>query len=196
MGRQAAGIGRESLIRQINHWHDAFPGAVRRIAAVDVAGDLLADGLLEYYQASRLRYGTSAIAGIRSAMASASLSGETVSQTFEKIAKVFRMPQWRAERIVRTEQSFATHRRQVEDMRDVYGEDVVEWRKQLIAVVPSDGRTGLDSLFVHGQTRKIDEPFRDNQGRVYMHPPNRPNDRETLVMVPAPARRAVRSRAA
>ncbi len=43
-----------------------------------------------------------------------------------------------------------------------------------------DDRTGWDSYQVHGQIRRIDEPFVSAFGR-YMHPPNRPNDREVVV---------------
>jgi len=48
-----------------------------------------------------------------------------------------------------------------------------------------DGRTAWDSYLVHGQIRRVDEPFEcpEYNGSVhrYMHPPNRPNDREVVV---------------
>lgn len=43
-----------------------------------------------------------------------------------------------------------------------------------------DGRTGWDSLQVHGQIRRPDEAFEWNGG-FYQNPPNRPNDREVVV---------------
>jgi hypothetical protein len=47
---------------------------------------------------------------------------------------------------------------------------------------PLDARTGDDSIRVNGQTRDIDEPFNDGR-RDYQNPPNRPNDRETVVYI-------------
>jgi hypothetical protein len=35
--------------------------------------------------------------------------------------------------------------------------------------------------------RRLTEPFEDNHGRIYMMPPNRPNDREVVVIVPVEA---------
>ena len=110
-------------------------------------------------------------------LARARLEGLTVAQTSEALAADAAISDFRAERIVRTEQSFAMHRRQIEDARALD----LGLRKQLVAV--RDDRTGEDSLRVDGQIREIDEPFFDGV-RHYMHPPNRPNDRETVVFVP------------
>lgn len=44
-----------------------------------------------------------------------------------------------------------------------------------------DDRTSWDSYQVHGMVRRMDEPFEDGMGRLYMAPPNRPNDRECVV---------------
>ena len=52
---------------------------------------------------------------------------------------------------------------------------------QLVAVF--DDRTGEDSKFVHSKVRRLMEPFHDRV-RDYQHPPNRPNDREVVVLVP------------
>lgn len=45
-----------------------------------------------------------------------------------------------------------------------------------------DDRTGWDSYQVHGQVRRMEEPFEDGEGRLYMVPPNRPNDREIVIL--------------
>jgi len=54
-----------------------------------------------------------------------------------------------------------------------------------ILVAGFDDRTAWDSYQVHGQIRKLSEPFewitRDGQRIAYMTPPNRPNDRETVI---------------
>lgn len=182
LGREAAGIGRESLLAEIDAWADKFQGSVRRIAPVELAGDLLGPGLLEYYDVSRSTYGMDAIRQMRQSLAASSLSGETVWVATQKLSQKLDMPEWRAERIVRTEQSFALHARQMADLQAAYGPGAPGWKKQLVAV--HDDRTGDDSIFVDGQTRALGEPFEDNEGRSYQHPPNRPNDREVVVFVP------------
>lgn len=186
IGRRAATVGRESLLDQVDVWANKFRGSVRAISAPDLAADVLDEGLLEYYESSRDFYGREAITKMRTSMARSRLAGESTAQMYERLAKDVEIPEWRAERIVRTEQSFAMHRRQMKDLQDGYGDEASElWRKQLLSTF--DNRTGEDSVFVHEQVRKLDEPFEDNQGRVYQHPPNRPNDREVVVHVPAPA---------
>jgi hypothetical protein len=42
-----------------------------------------------------------------------------------------------------------------------------------------DDRTGADSYAVHGQVRRVGEPFDSWYGQ-YEHPPNRPNDRDVI----------------
>lgn len=88
--------------------------------------------------------------------------------------------QSRGERIVRTETMNAYSRAHLLGSQEMDAQDP-GYLKQLVATF--DARTGADSVFVHGQIRELDKPFRDNAGRLYMHPPNRPNDREVVVLV-------------
>lgn len=44
-----------------------------------------------------------------------------------------------------------------------------------------DQRTAYDSVMVHGQIRALEDSFIDGAGRVYLMPPSRPNDRETVI---------------
>lgn len=83
-----------------------------------------------------------------------------------------------AERILRTETMAASNRATHEVMRQTEVE-VGETLRVLIASF--DDRTGWDSYQVHGMIRRMDEPFEDGMGNVYMTPPNRPNDREVVV---------------
>lgn len=182
-GTVAARIGRDGLVEQIRAWASSFPGAFSHVVPIDAAAEVLDTGLLEYYRVSRETYGMEAISKMRGVLARGALSGQTIAQTWEQLAPAIGLPDWKAERIVRTEQSFALHRQQSRDFREMFGDRASEWRKELVATL--DGRTGADSVFVNHQTRKIDEPFEDNLGHVYQHPPNRPNDREVVVYVPA-----------
>jgi hypothetical protein len=82
-----------------------------------------------------------------------------------------------AERILRTETMNAHNR--------AGWQTIVEANKTLkdtikILVAVFDNRTASDSYAVHGQIRYPEQPF-DSWWGSYMHPPNRPNDREVVV---------------
>lgn len=147
------------------------------------ASDALDPGLLEYYKRPRERYGLEAIGKMKGVLARGALEGKTIVETWEELNTQLELPEWKAERIVRTEQNFAFHRRQILDAIDTYGNDAEAiFAKQLDATF--DNRTGEDSRYVHGQVRRLIEEFEDNKGRKYQHPPNRPNDREVILLVP------------
>lgn len=83
-----------------------------------------------------------------------------------------------AERIVRTETAYAYNRASSETITALGGE-FGDMGKKILATF--DNRTALDSIGVHGQIRRLGEPFIDGVGRVYQYPPARPNDRETVI---------------
>jgi hypothetical protein len=83
-----------------------------------------------------------------------------------------------AERIVRTEVMAAHNRASWEGLRAVNAQVGGQMLKILSATF--DDRTSADSYAVHGQIRKPEEAFED-WNHQYQHPPNRPNDRETVV---------------
>ena len=182
VGEVAAEIGRSGLGLEIAAWEQHFKGTIRRTAPIEEAGDVLRPGLLERYESSVNRYGLEQIQQFRDIMAEDILEGRTVVQTWERLAADAGFSEGRAERIVRTETSHAFHQTQMDDMVHMFGDDAADWEKELVTTF--DGRTGDDSKYVHGQRRKLTEDFKDNEGREYDAPPNRPNDRETMVMVP------------
>ncbi len=82
-----------------------------------------------------------------------------------------------AERLLRTESMFAANKGSFETFKQVEG---IVGAMLKILVATFDDRTGSDSYAVHGQIRRTSEPFNSWFG-PYMHPPNRPNDREVVV---------------
>ena len=92
-------------------------------------------------------------------------------------------PRFWAERIARTESMNAYNTAGWESMRAVEDQTDEDMLKILCCV--DDDRTGWDSYAVHGQVRRMDEPFEwidyNGESQFYMSPPNRPNDRETVV---------------
>lgn len=182
IGKVASRIGHDGLIAQLKAWEPQFPGAARLLSNPKAASDALDANLLEYYQRSRETYGLNAIARMKGVLARSALEGRTIVEAWEGMSEHLALPQWKAERIVRTEQTFASSRRQILDTIDAYGDEAEEvFAKQLHATF--DNRTGSDSVRVHGQVRSLTEPFSDGR-REYQHPPNRPNDREVMLLVP------------
>lgn len=83
-----------------------------------------------------------------------------------------------AERIVRTEMLYGYNAAAQATIEEMAVDDASMKR---IILAHFDQRTGADSIFVHGEIRGPTEPFVDGAGRVYLHPPARPNDREIVV---------------
>lgn len=183
IGREAAPIADSELLAQFTTWAEDHPSAARAAIRLEAAEGVIRPGLLEHFEQSRLRYGDAAISEMRDSLALSYLSDETTIQAANRLADTIAIEDWRAERIVRTEQSNAYHVQWLEEAQADLGPDADDWRKQLVATF--DPRTGDDSKFVDGQERPLDGEFEDNKGRRYRQPPNRPNDRETVILVPA-----------
>lgn len=84
-----------------------------------------------------------------------------------------------AERIVRTETAYAYNAAALNTMQTAKNVDFPDLQKKILAHF--DVRTAPDSVAVHGQIRPLDGYFRDGAGREYLHPPGRPNDRESVI---------------
>ena len=106
-------------------------------------------------------------------------TGQVVRLRTEQIGEgLFQRYRSWAWRIVRTETAKAYNEARLVGLYE-QRQTFPELRKKILAHF--DDRTAPDSVVVHGQIRKLDEPFVDGAGRVYLRPPARPNDRETLI---------------
>jgi hypothetical protein len=132
------------------------------------------------------RYGFGAIGEFEQVLQTAVLTNmnydEAVDLLTERSPFLEGKPRYWAERIVRTEMLGALNAGQAavqNEMQEEFG-DLVK-----VLVATFDDRTSWDSYYVHGQVRRLDEPFecRNHLGLpvFYMNPPGRPNDRETIV---------------
>lgn len=86
--------------------------------------------------------------------------------------------QYWAERIIRTETAYAYNRGSYDSIA-ASRKQFPDMQKKILATF--DARTAPDSVAVHGQIRNVEDLFMDGAGRQYLHPPGRPNDRETIV---------------
>lgn len=127
------------------------------------------------------RYGTETIAHFEEILQRGMIARKSFREMRDEITAVSpflqQAPASWAERIVRTETMGAYGKAAWEATREADEQlgDVVK-----ILAAHFDMRTGADSVAVHGQIRRPDEAFQWWDG-MYIHPPNRPNDRETVV---------------
>lgn len=127
------------------------------------------------------RYGVETVGEFESILQRGMLTGKSWDEMRDEITRVSPFlrgkPAYWATRIVRTECMAAYGKAAWESVREM-NEQLGDMVKILSATF--DERTGADSYAVHGQIRRPDEPFEWWEG-FYMHPPNRPNDREIIV---------------
>ena len=170
------GIGQRLAIREAAVLDHAVKGAessvLRRLMG---EGGKEAKGILE-------RYGTNVVASFEERLRMRFLAKTPWNDVRNELIAESRFlqdaPAYWAERIVRNEVMAAHNRAQYEGLRAVNKEVGGGMLKILAATF--DNRTAADSYAVHGQIRRPHEAFEDWH-HAYAHPPNRPNDRETVV---------------
>lgn len=188
LGRALPTVARASRDRQaafLQLLDERFGGAVRPLRFDTLAWletHSRSQIRLRQFPRSFARYGAAAVQDVEDALTKLSITGQpwhrARAQVWAATHGVVMGRQWMVDRILRTETSAIYNGTALAAME---AEDTPEspMFKRLIATF--DGRTGWDSVAVHGQIRPIREPFRDPAGRLYQAPPNRPHDREVLV---------------
>lgn len=145
--------------------------------------------LLDRYHRLTSNYPLETIRRIRKNLALSMLSNETVDQAVNRVAGangIFAGERWRAERIVRTENSYA-YGISNQRMLGETAKEIPKLMKRLISTF--DGREGDDAKEQHLQTVPWDGQFvwhkKTKGGGVevvyYTAPPSRPNDRAAMV---------------
>lgn len=136
--------------------------------------------LLRRHEASVERYGTAMIGSMERELSQAMLTGLSQAETVDALMATGAFgarASW-GWRIVRTETAYAYNEARMAALH-AEREDFPDLRKKILATF--DNRTAYDSVGVHGQIRRLNEPFTDGAGRVYLAPPARPNDREVVI---------------
>jgi hypothetical protein len=180
--------GVADTIRQVRFAENRFSG-VSRVLPVKPALRFVQKAerrrsVIRGFSESIARYGSSMVGEIERVMATSTIAGINPDDAIDAVAgvdKAFEDERWKAERIWRTEGANAYEAAKLDTATHLNEAHDLELQKRLEAVF--DARTGADSRYVDGQTVGLDELFQDNVGRRYARPPNRPNDRETLVYV-------------
>ncbi len=127
------------------------------------------------------RYGANVFSKFEQAMQQRLIQGKSWAETRGDLAAASPFlrgaPEFWTERILRTETMNAHGGASQEALNQV---EAVVGQMLKILCATFDGRTASDSYAVHGQIRRPNEAFASWYG-PYMHPPNRPNDREVVV---------------
>jgi hypothetical protein len=158
--------------------------------------DGVAPSLLSSHQASVQRYGRRLIGTMQSQLSQSVLTGETGYAAMRRMETVAKVNWWQAERIVRTECAYAynathvaTNAAMAETMPDLWN----RWTELVDDTTgkPFDDRVAGDSLALHGQvvpatggmfTMPVDPRASPKLwGKQWTYPPNRPNDRSTVI---------------
>jgi len=178
------------------------------VGVAQVESMLAGDTILRTIEAERaLQGGTlytqQTVGSVERALAQSLMSGESVHQAAVRLGKedLWRPRYSHAELIARTEISNAYNaagRRALDEIAVDEPSLWIMWYEHAQGptwggprdkpwpgpAAPLDKRVGEDSLRLHGQLRRPGEPFVDpGTGRTFMHPPNRPNDRATVIGV-------------
>lgn len=185
-----ATTGIEDLISEIQAFSKRFQGAVVpiNIRTQEVALDT-SNFLLTQYESSISAYGEGLIRQLAGNITQAALMQMSYGQVVQRLTQFFDGEEWKLHRIVRTELHNIYNLGKINGMTETAKESIPDLQKTLMH--PMDQRTGKDSILAAKLrlVADIDEPFRYRWGgkeRVFMAPPDRPNDRAILV----PYRRA------
>lgn len=144
--------------------------------------------LLDRFHKSKRLYGAPVVSKIREQLALSLVQGQTVDDAVDRVSGtsgIFAGQRWRAERIVRTELSYASNYSTFKSMQVLAQEPGAPRYKKLIETM--DDRTGDDSKILNGQIRPVDSPFvyHPPAGKKgyppFLAPPGRPNDRATMI---------------
>jgi hypothetical protein len=180
-----------------------FTGAIIPLPLLETARlrGLVADqtsSLMRVHATSMARFGAQLVGRMEGELATSLSVGENHSQAIDRVMKLGDLEWYRAERIVRTEMSFAANRSSRaaadEQAEELDGDLWSRWTEHVSDDgMPYDDRVGVDSEAMHGQVAPPDGMFTqppsspDGEdvgslaGRQWACPPNRPNDRAVLV---------------
>jgi hypothetical protein len=176
--------GIDHLIKELQLFDRKFVGAVTPIN-LNVA--LLAEDtsqlLISRYRKNLDSYGTDLLAQVGKGLLSAAIGEATQDEVIERIGHFFNGKEWELRRLVRTELHGVYNRGKLNSMEEL-SDDIPDLLKTLMH--PMDSRTGEDSIYAAQKhlVAKMDEDFHytwNEIERVFMVPPDRPNDRSVMV---------------
>lgn len=142
--------------------------------------------LLRRHAAQSGTYSSAVIGEAEQQIAVSHMIGKPLHETIDEVQKLIDDSRWKAERIVRTEGAYLHGAAKQATLKAVEKEAGTKLYKRIVETF--DDRTGDDSFLIHGQVQEVGKPFsykRRSKGGwklvFFAHPPNRPNDRATMI---------------
>ena len=186
----ATELGVDHLLTEVVKYNADFEGSVvLRNVNVELLATQYSERLFNQYNASLLAYNADLRGRLALALQDLVIEGLNSEEINERllnqggIARFFEGESWRLRRIVRTELHGIYSGAKMGTMRSIK-EYEPEIKKTLYH--PLDSRTAADSEYVMSLNLRVDvdQPFSyewRGEQRVFMAPPDRPNDRSILI---------------
>lgn len=182
--KRSALEGVRDLVAEIEEFSKKFEGAVIPIRLPEsvISADT-SDFLFNRYQASIEAYSEDLRQLMARELTDLSIMERPFSEMVQKVSRFFIGEEWKINRIARTELHNVYNIGKLNGMRESK-DQIPDLQKGLIH--PLDHRTGEDSVQAAKEdlVAEIDKPFKftwKGETRVFMAPPDRPNDRAILV---------------
>ena len=181
--------GIRDLVGEVGRFQNKFEGSVQQlnIDTILIATDAK-NFLINKHDASLDAYAADLRASITgqivNSLAIRDTNQRTVAKLRSDIGRFFLGEEWKLNRIVRTEMHNIYNFAKLKGLQRVQEQTLPDLQKSLMH--PLDARTGQDSkiLAAANPVVDIDQPFRftfKGKERIFMFPPDRPNDRSILV---------------
>jgi len=173
------------LTKEIQKFSKEFEGSIQPINldAVFITQDAR-NFLFNQHQTSIDAYGQDVLRNVARGITQSLVSRDTLGQVVTKLNKFMLVEEFKLQRLARTELHNVYNLGKLQAMRLVKQETLPDLKKTLIH--PMDNRTGADSVQLKALNPivAVDKPFKftfNGKERVFMAPPDRPNDRAILV---------------
>lgn len=177
--------GLAHLIKETQRFENYFTGAVTPLN-INVAALVLdsSNFKINQYQASLDAYGQDLISEISLQLSNSVLQQDSLSKVLMRLNQYFLGEEWKLLRIARTELHSAYAMGKWEGMKAIKETSIPKLKKALFQ--PMDYRTADDSKYIamKNPVKELNEPFSymwAGKKRVFMFPPDRPNDRSILI---------------
>lgn len=178
-------LGVEDQLSELQKFEKHFTGAV---VPININAQLVASDtdnfLINRYESSINAYSEGIRSMLVTNLTNESLMESSLSKVTRQLGTFFQGEEWKLLRIARTELHNVYNLGKMNGMLETRDQVLPDLMKTLY--IPMDARTGSDSKALSRQSPivPIDEPFVQvwkGQKRVYMAPPDRPNDRSILI---------------
>lgn len=175
----------EDLIKEVNKFEKKFAGITSPLPVDAIVTSLDPKNfLINQYQSSINRFNVELRNEIQRVLTQAIIERVPFDKVVNRISNEMATEEFKVLRIARTELHQIYNFSKISGMRELREELLPDLQKTLVH--PMDARTALDSkeLAKLNPVVNIDKPFKfkfRGQERVFMAPPDRPNDRAILV---------------